>query len=144
MTRLARAGRDVELGADLAISLSTHVADTEEKAIEEATPFFEEHLKMFAPLGFVRNVTDEQIAALADPTTARGAGLPTLRDAVAAGSWLCGPPELIAERLMDVQERYPALEMVNVGPVVSTPESVVVEQLAWFAADVLPTFRNTG
>ena len=139
---LARAGRDVELGSDLAISLSTHIADTEERAIAEATPFFEEHLKMFAPLGFVRNVTDEQIAALASPATARNAGLPTLRDAIDAGSWLCGPPELIAERLMDVQERYPGLEMVNVGPVVSTPESVVVEQLSWFAADVLPAFRT--
>ncbi len=141
---LARAGRETELGGDLAISFSTHIADTEEKAIAEATPFFEEHLKMFAPLGFARNVTDEQIDALADPARSRQADLPTLRDAVQAGSWLCGPPELVAERLAEVQERYPGLELVNVGPVVSTPESVVVEQLGWFAEGVMPAFKEPG
>ena len=141
---LARTGREVELGEDLAIGFSTHIADTEEKAIAEATPFFEEHLKMFAPLGFVANVTDEQIAQLGDPARARNAGLPTLRDAVKAGSWLCGPPELVAERLAEVQERYPGLELVNVGPVVSTPERVVVEQLEWFSDGVMPAFKQLG
>ena len=37
----------------------------QEKAMEEATPFFEENLKMFAPLGFVRGLTEDQIAAAA-------------------------------------------------------------------------------
>ena len=46
----ARAGRDIELGEGLAIGYTIHIAETEKKAIEEARPFFEENMKMFAPL----------------------------------------------------------------------------------------------
>ncbi len=138
----ARAGRDVELGADLAIGYTIHIAETEEKAIEEATPFFEENLKMFAPLGFVAGLSEDQIAAAADPRRARSAGLPTLRQAVDAGAWLCGPPELITEKLMAVQERYPGLESVNVQQVIGTPQSVILEQLDAFASEVMPAFTN--
>ena len=138
----ARAGRDVELGADLAIGYTIHIAETEEKAIEEATPFFEENLKMFAPLGFVAGLSEDQIAAAADPRRARSAGLPTLRQAVDAGAWLCGPPESITEKLMAVQERYPGLESVNVQQVIGTPQSVILEQLDAFASEVMPAFTN--
>lgn len=138
---LARHGRETELGGDLIIGFSFHIADTQEKAMREARPFFEENMKMFGPLGFVRGLTDEQIAALGDPALAPHAGLPTIEDSVKAGSWLCGPPEHIIERLMEVQERYPGLEQVNVGAVVGTPQEVVVEQLEWFAKEVMPAFK---
>ncbi len=138
----ANHGRDMELGGDLIIGFSFHIADTEEKAIEEARGYFEEHMKMFAPLGFVRGLTDDQITATADPQRARTAGLPTLQDAVAAGSWLCGPPELIVEKLMDVQKRYPGLEQVSVNTTVGTPERVMLEQLGRFAKEVMPAFKN--
>ena len=92
---LARAGRQTELGGDLIFGFSFHIAETQEQAIGQASSFFEENMKMFAPLGFVPGLTDEQIQATADPKKARTAGLPTLEDAVNAGSWLCGPPELI-------------------------------------------------
>ena len=135
-------GEETELGADLCIGYSFHIADTEEQAIREATPFFEENLKMFAPLGFVAGLTDEQIAAAANPKIARQAGLPTVRDAVKAGSWLCGPPELIVEKLMAIQDKYPGLEQVNVGQVVGTPQRVILEQLEWFAEAVMPAFKR--
>jgi alkanesulfonate monooxygenase SsuD/methylene tetrahydromethanopterin reductase-like flavin-dependent oxidoreductase (luciferase family) len=141
---LSRAGKNYELGSDLAISFSTHIADSEDKAIKEANPYFQEYMKMFAPLGFVRNITDDQISALSDPIKATTSSIPTLRDAVKTGSWLCGPPELIIERLQEIQERYPGLELVNVGPVVSTPENVIVEQLDWFAKEVMPAFRGSS
>ena len=141
---LARAGREAELGEDLVIGFSMHIADTEEKAMKEARPFFEEHMKMFAPLGFVRGLTDDQIAATADPARARSAGLPTIEDAVQGGSWLCGPPELITACLMEVQERYPGLDFVNVGSTVGTPQSVVLEQLEWFGREVMPVFTKQG
>ena len=144
---LRRHGReDAELGTDLCIGFSFHIADTEEQAIKEATPFFEENMKMFAPLGFVRGLTDDQIDALAaGGARARQANLPTLRDAVKAGAWLCGPPELIAEKLMDVQNKYPALDVVNVGQVVGTPQRVIVEQLERFGKEVMPAFtRQAG
>jgi alkanesulfonate monooxygenase SsuD/methylene tetrahydromethanopterin reductase-like flavin-dependent oxidoreductase (luciferase family) len=139
---LARHGRETELGGDLIVGLSFYIADSEEQAIREATPLFEENLKMFAPLGFVAGLTDEQIAATGDPRRARAAGLPTLRDAARAGSWLCGPPERIVERIEELQARYPGLEAVNVGQPVGTPQAVILEQLGRFAAEVMPAFRG--
>lgn len=139
---LARVGRETELGTDLAIGFTFHIAETEQKAIEEARPFFEENMKMFAPLGFVRGLTEDQISAIADPKRARSAGLPTLEQAVEAGSWLCGPPELIIEKIQALQERYPALDQINVGSVIGTPQSVILEQLEIFAQEVMPTFTS--
>jgi alkanesulfonate monooxygenase SsuD/methylene tetrahydromethanopterin reductase-like flavin-dependent oxidoreductase (luciferase family) len=139
---LARVGRETALGTDLAIGYTFHIAETEHQAIAEARPFFEENMKMFAPLGFVRGLTAEQIAAVADPRRARSAGLPTLEQAVQAGSWLCGPPELIIEKLQHLQDRYPGLEAINVGSVIGTPKTVILEQLEIFAQEVMPTFKN--
>src|SRR5207302_2070545 len=104
---LARHGRETELGGDLVIGLMFHIADTEEQAIREATPFFEEWMKMFAPLGFVPGLTDTQVHALADPALARNTLLPTLPEAVKSGAWLVGPPERIIERIQELQARYP-------------------------------------
>lgn len=138
---LARHGRETELGQDLIIGFSVHLGDTEEKAIAEAERFAEEDMKMFAPLGF-RKLSEEHLAALGDPASAVRAGLPTVRDGVAAGSWLCGPPELVAEKIFDVQERYPGLAEINVGSVIGTPRKVILEQLGWFAAEVMPRFKS--
>jgi alkanesulfonate monooxygenase SsuD/methylene tetrahydromethanopterin reductase-like flavin-dependent oxidoreductase (luciferase family) len=138
----ARAGRELELGEDLAIGYSFHIAETESQAIKEATPFFEENMKMFAPLGFVRGLSADQLAAVGDPSRARSAGLPTLDQAAAAGSWLCGPAELITEKLMNIQERYPGLASVNVGQVIGTPQSVILEQLQRFSEEVMPAFKD--
>ena len=139
---LRRVGRETELGADLIVGFTYHIAETEQKAIEEARPYFEENMKMFAPLGFVRGLSDDQIEAIADPKRARSANLPTLEQAIEAGSWLCGPPELIVEKLQDVQDRYPGLEEVNVGSVIGTPQSVILEQLEIFAREVMPAFQS--
>ena len=140
---LAKHGRDTELGTDLCIGYTTHIADTEEKAINEARLFFEENMKMFAPLGFVRGLSDEQISALAQGSSkARSAGLPTLEDAVKAGAWLCGPAEMVAEKIYDVQSRYPGLEQINVGSVVGTPQSFILEQLERFGKEVMPEFKK--
>ncbi|MGQ4809420.1 Limonene 1,2-monooxygenase [Candidatus Entotheonellaceae bacterium PAL068K] len=139
---LAGVGRETELGTDLCVGYTFHIAETEQKAIAEARPFFEENMKMFAPLGFVRGLTEEQISALADPRRARSAGLPTLEQAVDAGAWLCGPPELIIEKLQDTQAKYPGLEQINVGSVIGTPKRVILEQLEIFAKEVMPTFTN--
>ncbi|PKB79070.1 MAG: hypothetical protein BZY88_15175 [SAR202 cluster bacterium Io17-Chloro-G9] len=139
---LTKHGRETELGTDLAIGYTIQIADTQEQAINEARTYFEENMKMFAPLGFVRGLTDDQISAMADPKQARSAGLPTLEDGVAAGSWLCGPPDMIIEKISDVQDRYPGLEQINVGSVIGTPQSVVLEQLERFGKEVMPAFRK--
>ena len=139
---LIESGREAELGTDLIIGVSVYIAESVEKAIEEARPFYEENMKMFAPLGFVRGLTDHQIEALGDPGRVRGAKLPTLEEAVEAGSWLCGPPELITERLTALQERYPGLEEMNVGQPVGTPQQAILEQLERFAEEVMPAFKS--
>src|SRR5258705_12214221 len=95
--------------------------DTVEQGIKEARPFFEENIKMFAPLGFVPGLTPEQIDAVADPKRARQAGLPTLRNAIKAGTWLVGPAELITEQLDEIEHKYPRLQGVDVRQPVGTP-----------------------
>jgi alkanesulfonate monooxygenase SsuD/methylene tetrahydromethanopterin reductase-like flavin-dependent oxidoreductase (luciferase family) len=132
------------LGADLVIGVMFHIADSEAQAIREARPYFEEWMKMFAPLGFVPGLSDEQIRALADPKLARSAALPTLEDAVKSGAWIVGPPERLVERLQELQQRYPGLEEVHIGQVVGTDERVVLEQLDRFAVEVMPAFKRAA
>jgi alkanesulfonate monooxygenase SsuD/methylene tetrahydromethanopterin reductase-like flavin-dependent oxidoreductase (luciferase family) len=139
---LARHGRQTELGADLVIGIMFHIAETEEQAIRQARPYFQEWMKMFAPLGFVPGLSEEQIRALADPRLAPTAKLPTLEEAVEAGAWYVGPPQRLVERLQQLQERYPGLEEVHVGQVVGTDERVILEQLDRFASDVMPAFKR--
>lgn len=138
----AKHGKEMELGSELIIGFFCHLADTEEKAIDEARKYFEESTKFAAPLGFVRGVTNEQLEALADPKTAPTAGLPTLRAAVEAQQWLCGPPKLIVEKLMKIQERYPGLEEIHLSSCIGTPKSVILEQLEWVGKDVMPAFKS--
>ena len=139
---LAKKGRETEMGTDLAVGYTIHMAETEDKAVSEARSFFEENMKMFAPLGFVGGLSNDQIDAVGDPRRARSAGLPTLEDGIRAGSWLCGPPEMVTEKLMGIQDRYPGLEQINVGSVVGTPQSAVLEQLDAFGKDVMPKFKG--
>src|SRR5256885_3725150 len=61
----ARAGRNLALGEDLCLGIFFYLAETREKAIREITPFYEEHVKMFAPLGFVPGITPAQVEAAA-------------------------------------------------------------------------------
>ena len=139
----ANHGRDLPRGGDLIVGFSFYIADTEEQAIKEATKYFEENVKMFAPLGFVGGLTDEQIAATADPQRIKTAGLPRLQDAIKAGSWLCGPAELIIEKLMDVQQRLPGLEEISLNNTIGMPQDAILEQLDRFSAGVMPAFKST-
>ncbi|HZA24987.1 MAG TPA: LLM class flavin-dependent oxidoreductase, partial [Dehalococcoidia bacterium] len=130
-----RAGREVQLGENLSIGYHFYLADSQEKAIKEASRYYEENLKMFGPLRLVRSLSDEQIEAMADPRRAPTAGLPTIERAVQRGGFLCGPPELIIEQLKELEEQYPGLDRVVMGHPVGTPEKVILEQLEWLAQD---------
>ncbi len=142
---LAKHGRETELGGDLIIGIATFIDDTEEKAINAATKYFEENMKMFAPLGFVRGLSDEQITSLGRGSEARTAGLPTMQDAVKSGAWVVGPPERVTEKIMELQDRYPGLEEINVGAsVMSTEQTVILDQLDLFGKEVMPRFKNQG
>lgn len=139
---LERAGIDAQPGSGLCLGISFHLAETREQAIREATPFFEEHIKMFGPLGFVRGLSEEQLQAIGRRGGWSAANIPTLEDAVATGSWYCGPPEGFIEYLQGLEEKYPGLEFVNASSAIGTPKKVLLEQLAWFAKEVMPAFQH--
>jgi alkanesulfonate monooxygenase SsuD/methylene tetrahydromethanopterin reductase-like flavin-dependent oxidoreductase (luciferase family) len=136
-----RAGLDLQLGEDLCLGITFHLADTCEQAIREATPWYEEYVKMFAPLGFVRGLNEAQFRAIDRRGGWAAAGVPTLPDAVKAGNWYCGPPEGFVEYLQALQDKYPGLKYVNVSSSMGTPQAVMLEQLAWFGKEVLPAFK---
>ena len=136
---LARAGRETALGQDLAIGFQMHLADSRAKALEEAAPWYEEQLKALAPLGRFPHLSAEQVRATANGARARSAGLPTIEDADADGVWVCGPPELIRDKILELQERFPGMErlFVQTGSL-GVPPSAMRANLEWFAQEIRP------
>ncbi len=139
---VARAGRETELGEDLAIGFHCYLAPSREQGIKEASGYFEENLKMFGPLRLTRPLSEKQIGEIGDRNVAPKAGLPTLEEAVNAGAFLCGPPDLVIEQLQGLEKRYPGLSRINVSQPVGTPQSVILEQLQQFAEEVMPAFKS--
>ena len=137
----ARAGIETQLGENLCLGISFHLASTKEQAIAEAKPYYEEHVKLFGPLGFLGKLSNEQFAAIGQRGGVTRAGMPTLEDLCASGAWYCGPPEGMIESLHGVSERYPGLDFASAQSAIGTPETVIVEQLEQLAADVMPAFR---
>jgi len=135
---LSRHGRETELGADLVIGLTCYISGSEEEAYEASCPLLEEYQKMFAPLGFVRPITEEQIELVADPATARQAGLQNPREQ----GWVLGPPEQLVQRLMELEQQFPGLEEVMIGQPVGTPRRILLEQLELVGREVIPAFRE--
>jgi alkanesulfonate monooxygenase SsuD/methylene tetrahydromethanopterin reductase-like flavin-dependent oxidoreductase (luciferase family) len=140
---LARAGRRTEPGGELIVNFYTHLADSEEKAKADVRPYVEEYLKVFAPAGLI-DLPNAQLAALDSGSGSTETGLAEVVDQILASAWLCGPPDAVAAKLTAVQERYPGLEQVNVGSVIGTPETIVLEQLRRFGEEVMPTFGCGG
>src|SRR6059036_1512136 len=137
-----RAGRETELGEGLCIGFHFQLAATKEEAMKAAAGYFEENLKMFGPLRLVRSLSEEQIDAMADPKQAPYAGLPTIDEAAGRGAYLCGPPAQIIDTLMRLEEDYPGLERVSVSHPIGASESLMLEQLEWFATEVMPAFTG--
>ena len=132
-------GRELQLGENVALGFRIFIAETQDKAIQQAKPYFEEAMKFAAPLGLMP-LRPEQVEAVANPSRSRGVDLPTLEDSVSAGTWLCGPPGVIIEHLKKVEDEYPGVERVNVGSVMGMPREVFKDQLARFAKEVMPAF----
>jgi hypothetical protein len=100
-----------------------YIADTEEKAMREAAPLYEENLKMFGPLRLTRGLSDEQIRDISDPERAPNAGLPTIQEAVKAVHSCAVPPMRLIERLTELGERYPGLRRVTVSQPIGAPQA---------------------
>ncbi|HET9492201.1 MAG TPA: LLM class flavin-dependent oxidoreductase [Methylomirabilota bacterium] len=133
-----RAGLDWALGENLSLGIFYHLADSRERAVREITPWYEEHVKMFGPLGFVPGITPAQLEA----STRRGgwaaAGVPTVEDYMKVGAWFAGPPEALVAHLRSLEERFPGLQHVHLSNSMGTPRDVMLEQLAWLGKEVVP------
>ena len=104
------------------MGVNFHLADSREQAVREATPYYEEHAKMFAPLGFFRGLTDEQAAAVAQRGGWADVGFPTIDRQMQSRSWFCGAAEEMIAYLQALQEQFPGLETVNVQSSMGTPD----------------------
>jgi alkanesulfonate monooxygenase SsuD/methylene tetrahydromethanopterin reductase-like flavin-dependent oxidoreductase (luciferase family) len=137
-----RAGLDYKLGEGLSLGIFFHLAESRERAVREITPWYEEHVKMFGPLGFVPGLTSEQNAVAMGRGGWGAAGVPTVEHYAKVGAWFAGTPEEFVAHLRSLEEKYPGLEYVHVSNSMGTPQSVMLEQLAWFAKEVKPHFAN--
>src|SRR5499433_3303992 len=136
----ARAGKNLKLGENLCLGIFIHLAETREKAIREIKPFYEEHVKMFGPLGFVPGITPAQLAASTKRGSWDAAGVPTVEHYMKNGAWFAGTPEELIALLHSLQEKFPGLEYVHLSNSMGMPQEAMVEQLAWLGRDVMPKF----
>src|SRR5262249_18087862 len=138
----ARAGRDLKLGQNLMLGVHGYIGKTREEALRRLTPLYEEHVKMFAPLGFVPGLTPEQVAAVAKRGGWDKAGVPTVEHFMKLGSWFAGTPDDLVAHLKGIEEKYPGMEHINFSSPLTTPKDVMVEQFQIIAEEVMPHFRG--
>jgi alkanesulfonate monooxygenase SsuD/methylene tetrahydromethanopterin reductase-like flavin-dependent oxidoreductase (luciferase family) len=138
----ARAGKQWELGENLGIGIFFHLARTREQAVREMTPWYEEHVKMFAPLGFVPGITPEQVKAVARRGGWAEAGVPTLEHFMRTGAWFAGTAADLVEHLKKLEARFPGLEHINLSTSLCTPQQAMLEQFQWVAEEVMPAFKG--
>jgi alkanesulfonate monooxygenase SsuD/methylene tetrahydromethanopterin reductase-like flavin-dependent oxidoreductase (luciferase family) len=134
----AKAGRQLELGEDLAWGAGLYLADSLQEAIDRVRPFHDERYKWFAPFGFVR-YADEHGRPWGTPGAPTG--VPTIEEGVRQKAWLVGPASTVIARLRELEAAYPGLEQI----LLHWPEGMSAEdwkaQLRIFARDVMPAFQ---
>ncbi len=137
-----RAGLDLKLGENLMLGIFVCLANSREKALKAITPLYEEHAKMFAPLGFLPGVTEEQIAAIAGRGGWYEAGVPTVEHFMKMGAWFAGTPEELVAYLKELEARYPGMEHINLSTPMGTPQAMMLEQFQWISEAVMPAFKG--
>ena len=137
-----RAGKNYKLGQNLGIGIFFHLARTREEAVKKMRPLYEEHVKMFAPLGFVPGITPAQVEAVGKRGGWDAAGVPTLEHFMKTGAWFAGTPDDLIEVLKKMEERYPGMEHVNLSTPLTTPKAMMLEQFQWVSEAVMPKFRG--
>jgi alkanesulfonate monooxygenase SsuD/methylene tetrahydromethanopterin reductase-like flavin-dependent oxidoreductase (luciferase family) len=138
----ARAGQDLQLGQNLMLGIFFHLADTREKAVAALRPLYEEHAKMFAPLGFLPGATPAQVAAIGKRGGWDAAGVPKLEDYMQTGAWFAGTPDQLVAYLKELEARYPGMEDINLSTPMGTPEAMMLDQFQWVSEAVMPAFRR--
>jgi len=135
-----RAGKNWQLGENLAIGIFFHLANTREQALREITPLYEEHVKMFAPLGFVPGLTPPQVEAVGRRGGWAAADVPTVEHFMQLGAWFAGTPDDLIAHLKSLETRYPGMQHINLSTPMATPKAVMLEQFQWVAEAVMPAF----
>jgi alkanesulfonate monooxygenase SsuD/methylene tetrahydromethanopterin reductase-like flavin-dependent oxidoreductase (luciferase family) len=138
----ARAGKHLALGENLQLGLHFHLARTPEQAVREIKPIYEEHVKMFAPLGFVPGLTPAQVEAVGRRGGWDAAGVPTVEHFMKLGSWFAGTPQQLVELLKGFEERYPGMEHISLSSPLGTPQATMLEQFQWVAEEIMPAFHR--
>jgi len=133
-------GRQVQLGQDMIWGAGIYLADSQEEAIRKLEPAHDERYKWFAPFGFVR-YADEQGRTWGTPGAP--ATIPTLREGVKQKAWFCGKPSEVIEGIKSIEAKYPGLEDFMVHWAEGLSPAEFIEQLRWFAKDVMPAFNRT-
>jgi alkanesulfonate monooxygenase SsuD/methylene tetrahydromethanopterin reductase-like flavin-dependent oxidoreductase (luciferase family) len=136
-----RAGKNWKLGENLTIGIHFMVGRTREAAMKALKPLYEEHAKMFAPLGFVPGLTPAQVAAVAKRGGWDAAGVPSVDHYVKLGSWFAGTPDDLVVRLKEIEESYPGMQLMSLSPPLTTPKDLMLEQFQIVAEEVMPHFR---
>lgn len=140
----ARHGRTLALGENLALGLWCYVDSTHDKARRALEPIFEEHVKFAAPLGMLRYNKDQMQATGPGGASRHIAAGSNFEDVLANRAWFCGTPSETVAYLQELQERYPGLEHLLLGFPMGASAQQFKEQLACFAQDVMPHFRQAA
>ncbi|MGH7095518.1 MAG: LLM class flavin-dependent oxidoreductase [Stellaceae bacterium] len=138
-----RAGKHLKLGENLTLGIHYLVANTRDEALRRITPLYEEHAKMFAPLGFVPGVNADQIKTIAGRGGWYAAGVPRVEHFVDLGAWFAGTPADLVAFLKGIEEKYPGMEHINLSSPLTTPKALMLEQFHVVAEEVMPHFRGT-
>ena len=134
-----RHGRRKKLGEDMVWGAGVYLARSEEEAIRQLEPAHDERYKWFAPFGFVR-YADEHGRAWGMPGAP--ARVPSLRDGIDQRAWFCGPPARVIDGIKSIADKYPGLENFMIHWAEGLPPDEFKDQLAWFARDVMPAFKQ--
>ena len=135
----ARCGQHKLLGQDVIWGTGLYLAGDEEEAIRRVEPAHDERYKWFAPFGFVR-YADEQGRTWGTPGAP--ASIPSIRDGVKQKAWFCGPPSQVIDGIKSIEAKYPGLEDYMVHGAEGLPPAEFIDQLRWFATDVMPVFQG--
>ena len=134
-----KAGRQLQLGQDMALGIGFYLADSQQEAVDNVRPYHDERYKWFAPFGFVR-YTDSQGRAWGTPGTP--SRVPTIEEGVEQNVWICGPAERFVQFLRDLEQKYPGLEDIILHWPEGMPWLEFRDQLSAFARDVMPAFTG--
>jgi alkanesulfonate monooxygenase SsuD/methylene tetrahydromethanopterin reductase-like flavin-dependent oxidoreductase (luciferase family) len=137
-----RRGIDLVPGERMSIGFQFHISSSREQAMKEAANYYEENMKMFGELRLVRAISEQQIAAMRNPSLVPTTKLPRIEDAVKAGGFLAGTAAEIIEQLKAAEKALPGLERISCSLPLGTPLAVALEQLERFSKEVMPAFKG--